>query len=187
MNGVQHIQSVNREKSISLMFKITQEELNRRLDYDPSTGDLVWVISTSNAIKAGTKAGSIVTSGHLQMKINGQPIQVHRVIWFMLYGEWSDMIDHKDGNPLNNRKDNLRLATATQNARNRKLGSDSKTGFKGVNQIPNGKYRARIWINGSNKNLGTFDIAEEAAEAYDKAALSFFGAFAKTNKELGLI
>lgn len=46
MNGVQHIQSVNREKSIFLMFEITQEELNRRLDYDPSTGDLVWVIPT---------------------------------------------------------------------------------------------------------------------------------------------
>lgn len=90
-------------------------------------------------------------------------------------------VDHRDGNGLNNRRSNLRLATPVEQRRNTKRRSDNTSGFKGV--IKQGDaWRARINIgNGRCLHLGYFSTAEEAGRAYDAAAREHFGEFARTN------
>jgi hypothetical protein len=89
-------------------------------------------------------------------------------------------VDHKDLNPLNNQRDNLRLATNSQNAMNRGPSSTNVTGVKGVTYDARYKspYIARIVINRKNKHLGAFSTLKEAKAAYDKAAEELFGDYA---------
>lgn len=100
------------------------------------------------------------------------------------------LIDHIDrNNTLDNRKTNLRLADRRINAINRKVRKTSGTGFKGVMKVKrkNKKsadwisYRAYIGIEGKRKNLGYYKTPEEAARAYDKAAVELFGEYAHLN------
>lgn len=88
-----------------------------------------------------------------------------------------EFVDHIDNNPLNDRRDNLRLATIAQNSRNAKLPSTNKSGFKGVT-LQKGRYwRACIKVNGKTIHLGHFATAEEAYAAYCEAAKKYFGEF----------
>jgi len=92
------------------------------------------------------------------------------------------MIDHADGNGLNNQKSNLRICTSSQNIANTKISCDNTTGFKGVAYHKlQGKYTARVQKDGVRFNLGVFINPKDAALAYDKAALEMFGEFARLN------
>lgn len=93
-------------------------------------------------------------------------------------------IDHIDGDPLNNRRYNLRLCTHAENMRNRNSASGASR-FKGVH-LCRGSWRAVIQFNGKKIGLGSFSRESMAAKAYDKAAKEYFGEFAKTNLDLGL-
>jgi hypothetical protein len=90
-------------------------------------------------------------------------------------------VDHVNTDGLDNRRANLRAATDTENARNRnKWLRPTSSQFKGVHRIPAG-WRARIGVAGRRLSLGVFDDEAAAARAYDEAALTHFGAFARTN------
>lgn len=89
-------------------------------------------------------------------------------------------VDHRNGNGLDNRKVNLRMASSTENKRNVPPVSVNTTGFKGVSRR-DGKWRARIWNQGRQQELGVFATAEEAAKAYDTKACELFGEFAWLN------
>ena len=104
-------------------------------------------------------------------------IYMHR----MIMNPSSDVqIDHIDCNPLNNQKSNLRCVTNTQNQHNKKIQCNNTSGFKGVSWYAN-KWVARIRINGVKTHLGRFDKIEDAAAAYEKAAIQYFGEFARIN------
>lgn len=100
-------------------------------------------------------------------------------------------VDHKDRNPLNNQRDNIRLATPGQNNCNRpKWGIRSR--FKGVTYDKRTPGHLKVWrvrIGGgrSRGTIGYFSSESDAAKAYDAAAVSAFGEFALTNKQLGLL
>lgn len=91
-------------------------------------------------------------------------------------------VDHRNGDGLDNRRENLRIATTQQNMRNtRKHRGASK--FKGVYRNKH-RWRSSLCINGKAINLGCFETEREAAHAYDKAAREHFGEFARTNVDI---
>jgi hypothetical protein len=90
--------------------------------------------------------------------------------------------EHEDNNGLNNQRENLRIATQSQNAMNNRLYNTSKTGYKGVCMSDKpGVYRAYIVLNYKQKSLGMSDCPETCARTYNKAAKEMFGEFAKLN------
>lgn len=106
---------------------------------------------------------------------------MHRIIVGAKPGE---EVDHRDGNGLNNCRENLRVCTHLENIRNQKKRINNTSGYKGVifeKQQTHKPWRARIKIRGKDIHLGLFARKEDAAKAYDKAALKFFGEFARTN------
>ena len=112
--------------------------------------------------------------------IDKERILMHRFI-MGIHGIKGMFVDHINGDGLDNQRENLRLSTLCQNQHNRKLNSNSKTGFKGVT-VSGNKYLAQIKINGQAKRLGRFSDPNIAAMAYNKAAVEIYGEFARLNQ-----
>jgi len=112
-------------------------------------------------------AGSITGKGYLIFSIKGKRVFAHRLAWFLTYGDWPlDAVDHINGDRLDNRIENLREASNTQNRQNmRKSRKDNSLKILGVSTC-RGKYQARIKANGVRYNLGTFETPEEAHQVY---------------------
>lgn len=122
---------------------------------------------------------SIENSGYVHSTVSGKHIRLHQQIMKAPDGM---VIDHINGDKKDNRKCNLRIASNMENCRNRGLCTRNTTGFKGVSYDSRRKrYSASIMVNYKNKFLGYYDSPQEAALAYDKAASSYFGEFAKLN------
>jgi phage-related protein len=94
-----------------------------------------------------------------------------------------DGYDHINGNGLDNRRSNLRSATVSQNACNAPPQKNSTSKFKGVDWDGIRQWRARIRISSKDIWLGRYDLEQEAALAYDKAALTYHGDFAWLNRD----
>jgi hypothetical protein len=104
---------------------------------------------------------------------------MHRLV---LKAKPEQLVDHINGDPLDNRRCNLRFATPQQNGQNKQLNSLSQTQLKGVGWHKRRcKYHARIQLQGLRYHLGFFDDPQEAALAYDYAARRLFGPFALCN------
>lgn len=93
------------------------------------------------------------------------------------------VIDHVDGNTLNNQKNNLRICTHAENMRNSKIPINNTSGFKGVYwNKENEKWTAFIRFNNKRFHLGLFFELKDAAKAYNEGAIKYFGKFANLNK-----
>jgi HNH endonuclease/AP2 domain len=167
-----------------MLANFTAEWLRERVAYDPETGILTRLIKTRIS-PVGSQLG--VKSGYGRMvaclNVNGKSYtyKVHRLAWLHYYGEWpSADVDHKDGDPSNNRISNLRIATDSQNLGNMKKPITNKSGKKGVSWHAVGKkWQAHVKINGVNKYLGLFATIDEAHSAYCQAATEGRGEFAR--------
>lgn len=106
---------------------------------------------------------------------NTRRIKMHRII---MGAKESQKIDHKNGDTLDNRRDNLRFCTNSQNAWNRGISKRNTSGFKGVSQNRRSKrWQSIIEIDGESRYLGTFDTKEEAYTVYVKVAKEIHGEF----------
>lgn len=106
----------------------------------------------------------------------GRCILMHRELLEAPPSMW---VDHEDGDGLNNRRHNIRLATPQQNMANKVLERRNKLGIKGVQKVKR-RYRAMITPNGHKIHLGSFATAEEAAAAYKGAAKVLWGDYSRT-------
>lgn len=130
-----------------------------------------------NAKFAGSVAGRTMLSGkHRQIGIDGFRYLEHRIIAAMVGISTDSLIDHVDGNGLNNRKDNLRPASVAQNSRNN-IGWKNRDLPTGVYRSKTGRFTAAIRRHGKQCHLGTFATAEAARKARVAAEAIYYGEF----------
>lgn len=162
---------------------LTRQELNRLLDYDLKTGLFKWRARASSRRPAGSVAGFTLKSGYVLIGVNQRHYLAHRLAWFYVTGEWPiGTIDHRDRNKGHNAFHNLREATGFEQNGNTPKRHGSRSGFRGVYWIDNGRnltrrWAARIQRNGVVTYLGYFHCPREAAKAREAAAMKLFGAF----------
>lgn len=113
-------------------------------------------------------------------RISTRTIRMHRVI---AQAPPTYEVDHKFGDRLDNRKQNLRICTQSENCMNKTLSSKNSSGFKGIMwHKRNLRWIARIKVNGKLIHLGSFTCKIQAAKAYNEAAINHFGNFANLNE-----
>lgn len=165
---------------------LTPEEIRQVLIYDPETGIFLWRFPHLH--RRHSKEGGV---GCLRTTPNKPTYRVitircwphlgHRLAWAYVYGDpVPPMIDHVDGNGLNNAIANLRGCTQTQNNANMRLRRTSKSGHKGVSWHTRvGRWRVVLQDHDRHVHVGYFDDLSEAAAAYAAKAKELFGEFAR--------
>lgn len=163
------------------MEKLTKEKLLWFFYYDRENGKLYWKNHwAANAIPrwVGKEAGCIenrLKGGYRRVNLEGKRILVHRIIYFLETNTWPDIVDHINGDTLNNHVSNLRASTNTKNQNNRKRHREGKLVGAHLRGDKPG-YESTISINKKRYRLGFFDTELEAHQAYMKKA-----------KELGVL
>ena len=156
---------------------MSHAELCENLSYDKETGIFTWLINKKNA-RVGNRAGFFTQPGYRGIGYKNKRYEEHRLAWFITYGTWPELIDHKNGDGTDNRIENLRVATPSQNQWNKRKPKNNKSGFKGVSwNIRAKKWQVFIRVNGKNKALGQYVDIEKAAKAYEDFAKKHHGEF----------
>lgn len=150
--------------------EITQEYLKQVLHYDRETGEFLWR-AQRGCKKPGEIAGSINGQGYRFIGFGGKLHLAHRLAWLYEFGEWPAVsLDHIDGNPGNNRIENLRECSHAENHQNRKMPSHNKSGYQGVSFANRERlWHAQIKVRGVKHSLGYYKTPEEASAAYLRA------------------
>ncbi len=114
--------------------------------------------------QVGSPVGTMDAYGYLVATVGGRVYKVHRLIYAMFHGVAPAILDHINGDPADNRIENLRPATTQQNGYNRKINRTSKTGVKGVTRLRSG-WMAQCQVTGKRHYLGVFKSPDAAAKA----------------------
>lgn len=124
----------------------------------------------------------IVLKQKNKLGIKGR-VALHRIVASRMVSRpltTKELVDHINGNTLDNRRSNLRLATVKENTRNQQINKKNTSGYKGVSWYRKDcKWIARIKVDGKTLYLGSFKNPEDAYAAYCEAAAKYHGAFAR--------
>ncbi len=159
---------------------LTPDRLRKLLDYDTATGRFVWRV-TRQCRRVGDCAGCVENNGYMRIRVDGQRHMAHRLAFMHVYGRCpSGQIDHIDGDRTNNRIDNLREASPSENIANTGRLRTNTSGLKGAFfKRETARWFAKIVKNGRSRHLGYFATAEEAHAAYVAEAQRLHGSFAR--------
>lgn len=177
---------------------IDAELIRTLLDYDPTTGVFRWkprtpdmfetelhttehMCKTWNSRYAGNIIDTKDRNGYTQIIIFKRKYRANRIAWLYITGCWpTDLIDHDNTNTSDDRFDNLRPASFSQNQANRRLSSNNRSGVKGVSWCSKrNKWRAVIQINRKQIHIGYFDTIDEAYTKVCEARYKYHGDFAR--------
>jgi hypothetical protein len=156
---------------------LTQDELIELFEY--RDGNLYWRKQPRPNYPIDiTEFAGCFHNGYLQVGVKGKRYKAHRLIFLIHHGFLPEHIDHIDRNSLNNKIENLRIATKAENGWNRGKNKNNSSGYKGVhwNKFA-GKWQAQIMINNKKKHLGYFVCLEEAYKTYCTIANKYHGEF----------
>lgn len=158
---------------------LTHDRLLDVLHYDPQSGVFTWL----KGRRAGRKAGTITQQGYNQIKVDAKLYRANRLAIFYVTGHWpKNLVDHKNLMRSDDRFENLREATHSQNNVNRLPQSNNRSGRRGVYwQEAAGKWHVSVQHAGRRHYVGLFDTLEAASAAYDETALRLHGEFARPN------
>jgi Mor family transcriptional regulator len=151
-----------------------QKLILEQFHYDPETG----IVSRRKRNWMRPIVEATIVGGR-----KGFWAQTHQIAWFFISGRWPiKLIDHIDGNHYNNKADNLRLATASENSHNTRKRAATSSKYKGV-AWDKSKNKWQVYIGTGNEKMfiGRFTNEKEAAQAYDIEAIKKYGKFARCN------
>lgn len=150
----------------------------------PLTHGYVAIVDAADAEQVSTRAWSARVDGrnvYAVIKVR-TPQGSRRLLGMHTFLTGHGLVDHINGNGLDNRRSNLRSATTAENQRNARRRSDNTSGFKGVHwDAAQRRWKAQISVGGKRLSRGRYPTAEDAARAYDRAARELHGEFATLN------
>ncbi|MGA7781138.1 MAG: HNH endonuclease [Paraburkholderia sp.] len=162
---------------------LTVDDIRARLSVDMESGRCYWVNATKyhsrlNGQEAGSPRKTRRGNFYWVIKINGNAYKRAQLVLMLATGRWPvEMVDHDNGNTLDDRSKNLRHASATENAQNHRTRAKKSPLPMGVRQLPNGKFQARITCNKKPVSIGVFESVDEALVAYKQKRKEVFHAF----------
>lgn len=155
--------------------------LNENYSFDFSLGGFVTKRACGRR-KRGVRAGYVRKKGYIEIRIGNSRFFEHNLSWFYFKGSFPPTgkeLDHKNRIRNDNRPDNLRLCTRSQNNVNTGLRSDNKVGVRGVYyNKKKKKYCAQLSVNGKRMTIGHYDSIKEASNVIVSARISAYGEFA---------
>lgn len=163
------------------------ETLQKYLTYHPLTGVLSWNAGLKYAQQraAGKAAGTMSKGGYLRTSIERRMYANNRIAWKMHHGvDPSGVVDHENGNKLDNRIENLRDTSQGKNTWNQTIRSDNTTGFKGVVFSKRGGfYHYNLRVNGVRLTRVPFETPEACNDAVMKLREELHGEFANHGRK----
>jgi hypothetical protein len=156
--------------------EISKELLNEIFHYED--GNLIWKKKIAKNITLNKVAGRTIHHGYKMIGLYGRAYMSHRLIFMFHYGYFPKEVDHIDGNKSNNKIDNLRPATHSQNLKNQKLRTNNVSGCKNVGWSKREqKWRVRLTVNYKEKHIGYFLDRELADLVAIEATNLYHGKF----------
>ena len=156
--------------------KLTQKRLKEVLKYSPDTGIFTWKVSKANGkIKIGDVAGGLDNWGYHNITVDKNKYRTHRLVMLYMTGKFpKGLVDHLDGDSLNNKWGNLKDGTPSENSMNKRKQSNNTSGVTGVVwNKRHEKWQVRIMKQRKNYNLGYFDNFEDAKRVRKEAEIKF--------------
>lgn len=149
----------------------TQQRLHELFTY--SDGVLYWKQRRKNWVHVGMKAGTKNSNGYINIRVDNRMMKAHRLIFAYHYGYFPEFVDHINGIKDDNRIENLRACTRSQNGQNKKNASKTRNVF-----FKKGRYGVALNVGGKNKHIGYFGSQEDAINAAQQARQTYYGEFA---------